>query len=507
MIINFLANHSLSLILALLFLGALKISIFKMDEKLARLTAFSASILVLALTLFQYFNLFNPQNTELQLVETYNWIGNIKFSLGVDGLSFSMVLLLGILMPCVILASKPIAEKGQPRLYYSLILFLALAVMAVFMAKDVFLFFLAWELELVPMYFLIAIWGSKNRNYASMKFLIYTFAAGVLLLIGLFTLLSATGFNSFDMVELANQAQGLKYSLQSLIFILLALCFIIKLPSVPFHTWLPDAHVEAPTPVSMLLAGILLKMGCYGLIRFGLGFFPEVVVNLSGALAILAAVNILYAAYAALIQTDLKKVIAYSSVSHMGFILLGLASLNTAGYSGASFQMFSHGLISAALFMLVGMIYERTHTRDIAEFGGLAKVMPKTFYIFILAAMANLGLPGLSGFVGESLVFYGAFASDAYAQAHYDPVKISAAVSTLGVILTAAYMLWTNQRVFYGEIKDKWLKLEDSRCTEKLILAVLLGLSLLYGIYPNFINLLYEPLLNNLAAATSSLIA
>jgi proton-translocating NADH-quinone oxidoreductase chain M len=395
-------------------------------------------------------------------------------------------------MPVVIIASKPIAEKGQPRLYYTLILFLALAVMTVFMAKDIFLFFLSWELELVPMYFLIAIWGSKNRNYASMKFLLYTFAAGILLLLGLLILLTVTGFQSFDINELSVLTKQLAYPIQSLIFILMAICFIIKLPSVPFHTWLPDAHVEAPTPVSMLLAGILLKMGCYGILRFGLGFFPEVIIKLAPALAVLGAINILYGAYAALIQTDLKKIVAYSSISHMGFILLGLASLNAAGLAGASFQMFSHGLISAALFFLVGMIYERAHTRDIGEFGGLAKVMPQTFYVFILAAMANLGLPGLSGFVGESMIFYGAFAGGSI-----DAVKISAAVSTLGVILTAAYMLWMNQRVFYGETPSKWLTLKDARKDELFVLSVLLGLSLLYGIYPQYINSLFEPIFAN----------
>lgn len=503
---DFIDSHSLSLILGLLVIAGLKVAFFDKCEVSARWTSLTASLLVLALSLRQYFVLFDPANTKLQLVETYNWLGPIKFSLGVDGLAYSMVLLMAILLPCVVMASKPIAEKRQPKLYYTLIMFLALAVMGVFMAKDLFLFFLFWELELVPMYFLIAIWGSKNKNYASMKFLLYTFAAGILLLIGIFMLLQATGFSSFDMVELAKLSSSIAMPIQTTIFLLFATCFIIKLPSVPFHTWLPDAHVEAPTPVSMLLAGILLKMGCYGLIRFGLDFFPAVVVKLAPSIAILAAVNILYGAYAALIQTDLKKIVAYSSISHMGFILLGLASLNTAGYSGATFQMFSHGLISAALFMLVGMIYERAHTRDIAEFGGLAKVMPRTFFIFILAAMANLGLPGLSGFVGESLVFYGVFASDVFDGMTYNPVKISAALSTIGVVLTAAYMLWMNQRVFYGEIKEKWLTLKDARKTEVTILAVLLGLSIFYGVFPTYINALFEPQLDQLAYFTAKFI-
>jgi NADH-quinone oxidoreductase subunit M len=501
---NYLCTHTLSSILAILALAGIFISIFNFDEIKARYTSLIASLMVLAITIKQYLYMFDPINKNLQMVESYKWIGPINFSLGVDGLAYSMVLLMAILLPCAVIASKPIAQKQKPRLYYALLMFLALAVMAVFMAKDIFLFFLAWELELVPMYLLIAIWGSKNRNYASMKFMLYTFAAGILLLIGLFILLMNTGFQTFDMVELAQASMNLKFEIQSLIFILVALCFIIKLPSVPLHTWLPDAHVEAPTPVSMLLAGILLKMGCYGLVRFGLGFFPAVLVKLAPAIAVLAVVNIIYGAYAALVQTDLKKIVAYSSISHMGFILLGLAALNPAGYSGAVFQMFSHGLISAALFMIVGMLYERTHTRDIGEYGGLAKVMPQTFFISLIAIMANLGLPGLSGFVGESLVFYGAFSS-VNLSTGYDYVRISAAIATLGVIITAGYMLWMNQRVFYGETPNQWLKLKDARRDEMLVLAVLIGLSLLYGVYPKIISDIFEPQLVANAESISSL--
>lgn len=487
---DYLSNYSLSTILWILTIATIIIATCKLDEKKSRLVAFGSSILVLLITILQYFNLFDTGSKSMQLIETYHWIGNIKFSLGVDGLSFSMLALMSILLPCVIAASKPIAEKQKPRLYYSLILILAIAVILVFIAKDIFLFFLAWELELIPMYFLIAIWGSKNRNYASMKFLIYTFAAGVFLILGLFALLSYTEFQSFDMQELAKAAQGLDPQIQLAIFTLMALCFVIKLPSIPLHTWLPDAHVEAPTPVSMLLAGILLKMGSYGLFRFGFDFFPGSVSQAASFLGVLGAINIIYGAYVALIQTDIKKIIAYSSVSHMGFILLGMSSLDQAGYDGAIFQMFSHGLISAALFMLVGMIYERAHTRDIAELGGgFAKVMPKIFFIFIVAAMANLGLPGLSGFVGESLVFYGVFNNNALDIFH--PVKISAAISTLGVIITAAYMLWLNQRLFYGEIKEKWLELKDITKTETLILYSLLGLALILGLYPKFLLTLF----------------
>jgi proton-translocating NADH-quinone oxidoreductase chain M len=491
------SEHSLSLQLTILLISGLFIALTPLSERGSRITALTGSLAVLGIAAYQYFELLDFSKPTMQLVETYPWISDIKFSLGVDGLSFSMVLLMAILMPCAIIASKPIALKQKPRLYYSLIIFLCLSVLAVFMAKDIFLFFLAWELELVPMYFLIAIWGSKNRNYASMKFLIYTFAAGACLLVGLFTLLAFSGFSSFDIVELAGIARTFSLPIQALLFVLIGTCFLVKLPSVPFHTWLPDAHVEAPTPVSMLLAGILLKMGCYGLLRFSLDFFPEVLQVFAPAIAVLGTVNIVFGAYSALIQTDFKKIIAYSSISHMGFILLGLAGLNTAGYSGAVFQMFSHGLISAALFMLVGMIYERTHTRELDNFGGLAKVMPRTFFIFKLAAMANLGLPGLSGFVGESLVFYGSFTS-AYVGAGLNIIKLSAVIASASLILTAAYMLWTNQRVFYGETKQVNLSLQDARKSEVLVLAILLALAIIYGVYPNFVNDIYEPQLNSL---------
>lgn len=497
---SFLSSHSLSLILLITALAGLSVAILPMCEVKARTTSLVSSLAVLFIALRQYFVYFDSSNPAIQLKECYDWIGKMHFSLGVDGLGFSMVLLMALLMPVTIIASKPIAQKQQHKLYYSLLMFLAVAVYAVFMAQDIFLFFLAWELELVPMYFLIAIWGSKNRNYASMKFLLYTFAAGVALLVAVFGLLTVTGFTTFDMASLSHLSKGLGMGMQTFLFVLFALCFIIKLPSVPFHTWLPDAHVEAPTPVSMLLAGILLKMGCYGLIRFGLEFFPFVVVKLAPALAVLGAVNIIYAAYVALIQTDMKKLIAYSSVSHMGFILLGMGALNSAGYNGAAFQMFSHGLISAALFMIVGMIYERAHTREISQLGGLAKVMPRTYYIFILAAMANLGLPGLSGFVGESLIFYGSYTASLGANVF----KIATAVAALGVVLTAAYMLWLNQRVFYGKIQEKWSTLTDARSSELLVLGVLLGLSLLIGFYPKLVNNIYEVQLTDLTNFTNS---
>ena len=368
------------------------------------------------------------------------------------------------------------------------------------MAQDLIFFFIFWELELFPMYLLIAIWGGDNRLKAANKFLLYTFLGGGFLLVGIISLFWLSGGSTFSLIEAAYQFRALQENgsladypaLINGLFALFLIGFCIKLPSIPVHTWLPEAHVEAPTPISMLLAGILLKMGGYGLIRFGTEFFPNSLVALAPVLALLGAINILGAAIFSLVQDDMKRVIAYSSISHMGFVLLGLATLNSAGLNGAIFQMFSHGLISAGLFMVIGIIYERAHTRQISAFGGLANNMPILFFLFLGLAMANLGLPALSGFVGESLVFYGAFTS----LGELSIVQLSAAISTLGVIITAAYMLWLGKRIFFGNLPEKWASLKDVRFSEALVLSVLLAGSLILGIYPRFLSDKIEPFAN-----------
>lgn len=495
-IMNFVLQHILSVILIELILAALIIALLPPKENLCRIISLIFSLDVLLGVLLIIFSKFDPALTVLQYVESYKWFGDtIRIKLGVDGLSLSMVLLMAILLPVTIIASEKVA-KEKPKLYYSMLMLLSCSVIGVFVAQDLFLFFLLWELELIPMYFLIAIWGGPNKDYASMKFLIYTFVAGVCLFAATLILYFASGANTFDMEVLAKFAKDLPHDFQLVCFLLFFLCFIIKLPSFPFHTWLPDAHVEAPTPASMLLAGILLKMGGYGLYRICVGFFPSILVELGLFIAILAAVNIIGAAVACLVQDDMKRIIAYSSVSHMGFVLLGIASLTSAGFSGGIFQMFSHGLISAALFMLVGTLYERTHTRRISDYGGMTKYMPKCFYFFTLAAMANLALPILSGFVGESLVFYGAFSSDFFSNFptafHFNFGQICVLFSTLGAILTAGYMLWLLQRVFMGEINTKWSQLTDLRTSEVVVLGTLLGLVVLWGVYPISLSNLYE---------------
>ncbi len=495
----------LSILLSIPALTSLIIALLPSKDKtveqiaeLCKRVALISSVVTLGLSAYLFYFPFNPTQLGLQFVEAYPWLGNLSsFKLGTDALSLSMVLLNAVLMPLVVLASDPIAKKLRPKLYYSMLFMLSTAVTGVFLAQDLLVFFVFWELELLPMYLLIAIWGGANKIKAANKFLLFTFLGGAFILAGIIVLFWLSGGQTFSLVDAANKFRAaqeggllLPYAgLVNLVFILFAVGFCIKLPSIPVHTWLPEAHVEAPTPISMLLAGVLLKMGAYGLIRFGTEFFPNSLISLSPYLAILGAVNILGAAIFSLVQTDMKRVIAYSSVSHMGFILLGLAALNSQGLNGAIFQMFSHGLISAGLFMVIGVIYERAHTREIAQFSGLANRMPQLFFLFLGLAMANLGLPLLSGFVGESLVFYGAFTS----VAGFGVLQWSAAVSTLGVVITAAYMLWLGKRLFFGEISAKWSQITDIRFSEGLVLGILLAGSILLGAFPRLLSDKTEP--------------
>lgn len=494
---DFFLKHAFSSILLITVLGAVVIAFLPDKEALCRKVALIFSLVIFFGVLAVIFEKFDPSLAALQYVENYRWFGDtIRIKLGADGLSISMVLLMAILLPVTIIASQPIA-RNKPKFYYSMLMLLSTSVFGVFLAQDLFLFFLLWELELIPMYFLIAVWGGPNKDYAAIKFLIYTFVAGVCMFAAVLLLFFSSGANTFDMEVLARYGSNLPHIFQLSCFMLFFICFIIKLPSFPFHTWLPDAHVEAPTPVSMLLAGILLKMGGYGVYRICAGFFPGVLSELALWIAVLASANIIGAAVACLVQDDMKRIIAYSSVSHMGFVLLGIASLTASGFSGGIFQMFSHGLISAALFMLVGTLYERTHTRLISDYGGIVKVMPKCFYFFTLAAMANLALPALSGFVGEALVFYGAFSSEIFAnfpsRFYLNYGQICVLFSALGVILTAGYMLWLLQRVFMGPENKRWSNLSDLRTSEIVVLGTLLALVVVYGVYPFALSNLYEP--------------
>ena len=470
------------------------------ENKDARLLSIGGSGILVFFSLIIAAN-FNTSIGALQFVTNQTWIEQpmqISYYIGVDGLSLSMVLLTTIITFLSVLASYTI--KFRNKLYYSMVMLLTFSILGVFLSQDLVQFFIMYEFELVPMYFLIAIWGGPRRSYAAMKFLIYTFFGGVLMLAGLlFTYMQMVAIQpalaTFSMPQLAMTAHNLPMAAQSLACLGFFLAFIIKLPSVPFHTWLPDAHVEAPTPISMMLAGLLLKMGSYGLVRICLGFFPAFWQEYGHLVMALGAINILWGAIACLVQNDMKRIIAFSSISHMGFILLGLGSLSNAAVNGAIFQMLSHGFISAMLFFLVGAVYERTHTRLLPEIGGgLAFQMPILFYFWMFATMANLGLPALSGFVGEVTVFYGTFLSPfSQSSAHGHFVQLWIALSALGVVLTAGYMLWLLKRLFYGPEVEKWKgHLYDAIPTERVVGATLAVMIIVFGVCPYLLTNLYS---------------
>jgi NADH-quinone oxidoreductase subunit M len=440
--------------------------------------------------------------------EKISWIPSlgITYSLGVDGLSKTLAFLTTFLLLMAVVASFTSIQK-RVRLYYAMLFMLIAAVLGVFLSRDLFLFFVFWELELIPMYLLIAIWGGPRRSYASMKFVLYTLFGSVFLVAGLLALyIHAASLPNIDKTTLfsfGTMLQAISTSLplssEILIFVALFITFAVKLPVVPLHTWLPDAHVEAPTPVSMLLAGILLKMGSYGMLRFCFEFLPDAAKVAVPYVALLAVINIVYTGGVALVQKDLKKLIAYSSVSHMGFVLLGLAALNAIGFNGAVFVMFAHGLVSAALFMCVGTLYNRTHTRMIADYGGFAQTVPVLFYFFLFMSMASLGLPLLVSFASETLVFYGAFVSNAFQEINLFgavlpwSIQSITILSGLGVVIGAAYLLWMLKRVFFGPIQERWLVLKDATSSEVFVLGTLAALVIVYGFFPSLIMQHFEP--------------
>jgi NADH-quinone oxidoreductase subunit M len=432
------------------------------------------------------------------------WLPKMGLSLafGQDGLTATLVLLTTLLSFLAGIASVTTIGK-RLKLYYSLFFLLIGSVLGVFMARDLFLFFLFFELELIPMYLLITIWGGPRKDYAAMKFVLYTLAGSIFLVASILLLafvskaMGAPDQTIFLFSQLKNVASNpqFPFELQMLIFLGFFIAFSVKLPVVPLHTWLPDAHVEAPTPISMLLAGILLKMGAYGLLRFSFEWFPLAGKLLSPYIGLLALINIVYTASIALVQTDMKKLIAYSSVSHMGFILLALAAYNATGVTAAIFVMVAHGLVSAALFMGVGTLYGRTHSREIAVYGGVAQKAPVLFYFFLLMSMSSLGLPLLVSFAGESLTFYSGFISNSFSFIPlfgYGSIPLSiggiTALSAIGVVLGAAYMLWLVKRVFFGSVSQACQQLKDATRSEVLVLGVLSVFVIGLGFFPSLLT-------------------
>lgn len=492
---DFLNSHLLSLILFVPALAALVMLFLPKDQiRLLRWFALGASLIPFALTLIVWFR-FKPDLAGFQFEEKYAWYEAIGSSLhlGVDGLSLTMVLLTTLLTPLAILASFSVADRVKP--YMMLFLFLETGMLGVFLALDLLIFFVFWEVGLVPMYFLIAHWGSANRDYASMKFMMYTMAGSLGLLLGIQLL--GVLFRTFDLAAITagwTSAQGSLLgfpieTVKAVVFWAFVIAFAIKVPIWPFHTWLPDAHTEAPTAGSMLLAGVLLKLGAYGFLRLVLPLYPLEAKVFAGALALLATAAIVFGAFACWSQTDFKRLVAYSSVNHMGFVVLGIAAAALASgtndariaMNGAVLQMFNHGLSSAGMFFLVGVIYERTHTRNLEEYGGLFPLVPIYGGILIFTSMASLGLPGLNGFVSEFLVVRGA----------YPILTVYTAISMLGVLFTGAYILRGIMKVLHGPLNEHWAhgehKLTEIKTREVIVMAPLMALILVIGVWPAWI--------------------
>jgi len=471
----------LSTLVALPVLGAILLLFVRSadnEEKVSRTIALVISLLVFAETLLLW-SRFVPGSPEFQFVERHEWIPafGITYAVGVDGISLLLLVLTGFLTPIALLSSWE-AVHNKTRTFCMFVLLLESAMMGVFVSLDLFLFYVFWDAMLVPMYFLIGIWGYDRRIYAAVKFILYTMAGSVLMLLAIIGMAylhyTVTGAYSFDLLKL--YALDVPANLQVWFFLAFALAFAIKVPLFPFHTWLPDAHVEAPTAGSVILAGVLLKMGTYGLVRFAFPLFPQAAVYFAPALGVLAVIGIIYGALVAMVQPDMKKLVAYSSVSHLGFVVLGITALNMQGVQGAVYQMLNHGISTGGLFLIVGMLSDRRHTRLIAEYGGLKNVMPRLVAAFLIVTLSSIGLPGLNGFVGEFLILLGAFRTDP---------KLTAFAAT-GVILSATYMLWMFQRVNYGPVtNDKNANLPDLQTREWAVIVPIIAVSIVMGVVPN----------------------
>jgi NADH-quinone oxidoreductase subunit M len=472
--------------LALLFLPKERLAAIRWT---AAFFSFVPMILSFYLTYDYYVNY--ASSSALAYVEgPLNWIAaiNAQYFLGADGISVPMIFLTGLLSFVSILASFNIVNRVKE--YFAFFLLLETGMMGVFSSLDFFLFYIFWEVMLVPMYFLIGIWGGPRKEYAAIKFFLYTLFGSIFMLVAILVLYFTSNPHTLNMMELIKTAPGLTHGLQTMAFVFFFIAFAIKVPVFPFHTWLPDAHVEAPTAVSVILAGVLLKMGTYGMLRVSWPMFPSALHYFSIPIAILGLIGIIYGALVSMAQTDLKKLVAYSSVSHMGYCMLALGAFSSVtAMTGVMFQMVSHGLVTGALFLLVGVLYDRAHTREIAAFGGLGVKLPIYTGLMVLFSMASLGLPGMSGFVSEFMVFVGSFSS----------FKLITGLAVLGVVLTAAYMLRMVQRMFLGEFNlSKWGGLTEINLREIICVAPLAVLTIVIGVYPSPLSNMMRATLENL---------
>ncbi len=478
-------------VLALLFVKSEKKDLIRKIALWTSLLTFGISIALLMQ--------FDASNSDLQMVTNLSWIQvadwNISYYMGVDGLSILLILLTTFLTPISILSTWT-AVEDRVKDFMIFFLMLEIGMLGVFIAQDLFLFYVFWEFTLVPMYFLIGIWGGPQRIYASIKFFLYTMAGSLLMLLAILWLgINQGTFAVPDLIAMG----GIEFEIQKWLFIAFAVAFAIKVPMWPLHSWLPDAHVQAPTAGSVILAGVLLKMGTYGFVRFNLPLFPEASIHFAPTMAVLAVIGIIYGAIVSYYQKDIKKLVAYSSISHLGFVMLGLFSLNSLGIQGGILQMINHGLSTGALFLLVGMIYEQTHTREFDVYGGLWKVMPVYGSVMLVVTLSSMGLPGLNGFVGEFTILLGAFGSTALGSPWY------AGLSAIGVILAAIYMLYMFQKIFLGPegtivqtVKEHGHALRDLNARELATVVPILIFVFWIGLYPKPFFALIAPTVNNL---------
>src|SRR5688572_27630541 len=488
----------LSLLIFLPLLGSVAALLMpRAAENLLRTWAVAVSLVVFLASIGLWY-VFDPSEADFQLLERFDWVPGlgISYQVGIDGISLLLVLLTTFLMPLVFIYTAA-SVTARVKEFVVLMLLLETAMLGTFLALDLFLFYVFWELMLVPMYFLIGVWGGARRIYAAVKFFLYTMAGSVLMLLAIVALYfnsdagSGLSGKTFDLLQIMREP--VPANLQPWLFGAFALAFAIKVPMFPFHTWLPDAHVEAPTAGSVILAAVLLKMGTYGFLRFCLPLFPETAVAVAPLFALLAVIGIIYGALVATMQKDMKKLVAYSSVSHLGFVMLGLFAFTPEAMQGSLLQMVNHGISTGALFLLVGMIYERAHTRYIQQFGGVARVMPIFAAIFGIVMFSSLGLPGTNGFIGEFLILVGTFKQEALG---FQPFAI---VAALGVILGAVYMLWMYQRAIFGPVREPEVDghrvhLTDLTSREILVLVPFVALIFWIGIYP-------KPFLDRTAAS------
>lgn len=478
-------NYILTYLLAIPLVGGLLLlMINNKQEKLIKSFAIAVSTLTFLLSLFLYIG-FDKSAIGYQFSIQQLWIPSlhVSYHVGIDGISLLLILLTTFITPLALLSSwNSIGNKVKEFNFF--VLFLEVGMLGVFVSLDLFMFYIFWEAMLIPMYFIIGIWGGEQKIYAAIKFFLYTMAGSLLMLVAIIWLgIQASyhlGYFTTNLVELYKIGYTIPFGIQQFLFIAFFVSFAIKVPLFPFHTWLPDAHVQAPTAGSVILAGVLLKMGTYGILRFCMPLFPQSAIFFAPYIAVLAVIGIIYGALVSIVQKDMKKLVAYSSVSHLGFIVLGLFAMTLEAVQGSVIQMINHGLSTGALFLMVGMIYERTHTREISNYGGIARIVPVYSTLFLIVCLSSIGLPGLNGFIGEFLILLGSFKS---------PILnnwLFTVFSASGVIFAAIYLLWMYQRVIFGQVKhEKLFKLTDIDLREYLIIIPVLIFIVWIGVYPN----------------------